>query len=81
VLLFDQGAAGVRQTLAMASLPDSQLSALASSIEDLSGRVTDLAESLAGEHASESAAILYEVERTLDMAARAVNRARRSLPG
>lgn len=64
----------------MASLPDSQLSALASSIEDISGRVAALAEELSGEHASESASILYEVERTLDMATRSVNRARRALP-
>jgi hypothetical protein len=65
----------------MASLPDSQLSALASNIEDLSGRVTRLAEELASAHASESATILYEVERTLDMAKRSVDRARRSLQG
>lgn len=56
------------------------MSALASSIEDISGRVAALAEELSGEHASESASILYEVERTLDMATRSVNRARRALP-
>jgi len=65
----------------MASLPDSQLSALASSIEDTSGRVAALAELLTGEGASEAASILFEVERTLDMATRSVNRARRALPG
>jgi hypothetical protein len=65
----------------MSSLPDSKLSAVASSLEDLSGRVARLAEELVEDHASESAAILYEVERSLDMATRAVNRARRSLPG
>ena len=61
----DGTAPPLRQTLVMASLPDSQLSALASNIEDLSGRVTQLAEELTGAHASESAGILYEVERTL----------------
>jgi hypothetical protein len=65
----------------MASLPDSQLSALASSIEDLAGRITTLADQLTGEGASESASILFEVERTLQMANRSVNRARRALPG
>jgi hypothetical protein len=65
----------------MASLPDSQLSALASSIEDLSGRIASLAEQLTGDGASESASILFEVERTLLMANRSVNRARRALPG
>ena len=65
----------------MASLPDSQLSALASSIEDTSARVALLAEQLTGDGASESAGILFEVERTLQMANRSVNRARRALPG
>jgi hypothetical protein len=65
----------------MSSLTDSKLSAVASSLEDLSARVARLAEELDGTGASESASILFEVERSVDMAKRSVDRARRSLPG
>jgi hypothetical protein len=65
----------------MASLLDSQLSALAASIDDLSKRVAQLADGLPGQGGEEAATALYEAERSLLMANRAMERARRTLPG
>jgi hypothetical protein len=64
------------------SIPhDPQLSALGASIEDLVVRAATLAQVLEADGAGEPAAALYEVERSLQMAARSVDRARRALPG
>ena len=64
----------------MASLQDSQLSAIAATIEDLSGRVASLAEDLQGDGWADPATALFEVERSLRMAQRSIDRARRGLP-
>jgi hypothetical protein len=63
----------------MASLHDSQLSAIASAIADLSERSASLAATLESDGSSEPAAALFEVERALQMAVRSVDRARRAL--
>jgi hypothetical protein len=63
----------------MANLHDSQLSAIASAITDLSERAASMAASLDREGSSESAAALFEVERALQMAVRSAERARRAL--
>ncbi len=63
----------------MASLHDSQLSAIASAITDLSERAASLAAALDDDGSSEPAAALFEVERALQMAVRSVERARRAL--
>lgn len=63
----------------MASLTSAQLSALASGITDLADRVAGLATELEGEHQAEAAAAMYEVERSLLMANRSMDRARRAL--
>jgi len=63
----------------MATLSVAQLSALAAGIDDLSGRVARLAVELEESHEAEAAAALYEVERSLHMANRSMDRARRAL--
>jgi len=63
----------------MASLPSAQLSALASAIDDLGERAARLAGELEQVHEAEAAAALYEVERSLRMANRSMDRARRAL--
>jgi outer membrane murein-binding lipoprotein Lpp len=65
----------------MASLPSAQVSALSSGIDDLAGRVAQLAVDLEQAHEAEAAAALYEVERSLLMANRSMDRARRALGG
>lgn len=62
----------------MSTLPDSQLSAIASAIDDLAVRVSRLAEELQGTEDSDRAAALFEVERSLHMANRSIDRARRA---
>ena len=64
----------------MAAPLDPQLSALGASLEDLVARAASLAQSLEREGAGEPASALYEVERSLQMAVRSVDRARRVLP-
>ena len=64
----------------MASLSDSQLSALAANIDDLALRVTQLAEGLDGYGVEETSTALFEVERSLQMASRSMARARKALP-
>jgi hypothetical protein len=64
----------------MASHHDSQLSALGASIDDLTVRAAALAQSLEADGSGEPAGALFEVERSLQMAARSVERARRALP-
>lgn len=71
----------VGQTAAMASPADSQLSAIAASVEDLALRVTAIADELSGVGASDASSTLFEVERSLQTAARSLERARRSLDG
>lgn len=68
-----------RHTAAMATLPSAQISALASGIDDLVNRVAQLATELEESHEAEAAAALYEVERSLQMANRSMDRARRAL--
>ncbi len=65
----------------MATLSSAQLSALASGIDDLSERAVALAVELEAEHEAEASAALYEVERSLRMATRSMDRARRALEG
>lgn len=62
----------------MSTLPDSQLSAIASAIDDLAVRVAELAEELQATHDADRAAALFEVERSLRMANRSLDRARRA---
>jgi hypothetical protein len=64
----------------MASLDHAQLSAIAATVEDSSTRVAELAERLHDGNTSEAASALYEAERSLQMAGRALDRARRHLP-
>lgn len=64
----------------MASASDPQLSSLGASIDDLARRAAELAHALDGDGASEPAASLFEVERSLRMAVRSLERARRTLP-
>jgi hypothetical protein len=59
------------------SLDATLLSSLASGIDDLERRAGDLAGALDGGRYAEAAVALYEVERSLAMAGRAVDRARR----
>ena len=63
----------------MATLSSAQLSALSSGIDDLAVRVTRMATELEDDHEAEAAAALYEVERSLLMANRSMDRARRAL--
>lgn len=62
----------------MPSLPDAQLSAIASAIDDLARRVGELAGELEADDDTEVAAALFEVERSLHMAMRSMDRARRA---
>ena len=64
----------------MASLDQAQLSSLGDGIDDLARRVAALAEQLDGGANSDGANALYEAERSLRMATRAIERARRALP-
>jgi hypothetical protein len=70
--------AGTRQTAGMASLHDAQLSALSAGIDDLARRAASLAEELQAREA-EAGAAMFEVERSLMMATRSLERARRAL--
>lgn len=65
---------------AMAPASDPQLSSLGASIDDLARRAAELAQALESDGASEPAASLFEVERSLRMAVRSLERARRTLP-
>jgi hypothetical protein len=71
----------VDQTAAMPSLDQAQLSALADGVDDLARRTARLADHLEGSDTSDAANALFEAERSLRMAERAMARARRSLPG
>jgi hypothetical protein len=73
------GAGFPGQTLAMASLARSQLSSVSDGIDDLARRVAELADELEGTTSSDAANALYEAERSLRMAIRAVERAGRNL--
>ena len=63
----------------MTVAPDAQLSALSTSIDELTAQVAGLAEQLTQTGSAEPAAALYEVERSLEMANRSLERARRRL--
>jgi outer membrane murein-binding lipoprotein Lpp len=63
----------------MGTLSSAQVSALSSGIDDLASRVARLATELEESHEAEAAAALYEVERSLLMANRSMDRARRAL--
>lgn len=59
--------------------PSSQVSAITSVLDDLTGRVTTLAESLDRQPTEHVAASMYEVERSLRAARRSLARAARAL--
>lgn len=61
----------------MPSLDIARISSLASAVEDMSRTAADLAGELEGGLDSDAASALYEAERSLRMAGRAVERARR----
>ena len=69
----------VIQTFAMTISLDSQLSALNASIEELAARSAVLANTLEEAHETEACTALFEVERSLRMASRSADRARRAL--
>lgn len=52
----------------------SQLSSMSTSLRELTDRITDVAESLAGGDQDNVAGALYEVERALDTAARRLDK-------
>ena len=64
----------------MASLDHVQLSSVGDAVHDLAERVARLGEELDGTR-SDAANALFEAERSLRMAERAVERARRALGG
>lgn len=61
------------------SLHHARVSSLASAVEELSTLAGDLASALEGGATGEASVALYEAERSLNMAVRAVERAKRSL--
>jgi len=63
----------------MGSLDHAKLSAMAAGVEDLARRSGELAAELEGGRTAEAAVALFEAERSLVMAGRAVERARRVL--
>jgi hypothetical protein len=63
----------------MASTHDAQLSALAATVDELAQRAAGLAAVLEVDGSSDAATALFEVERSLAMASRSVDRARRAL--
>jgi hypothetical protein len=64
----------------MPSLDQAQLSSLGDGIDDLAQRAALLAEQLESSDAPDAANALFEAERSLRMAGRAVERARRTTP-
>lgn len=62
----------------MTSLPEAQLSAIASGLDEIVVRVATLGEDLDHGGTADTANALFEAERALKMAARALSRARRS---
>jgi len=65
----------------VASLEQAQLSSISDGADDLARRAATLGEQLDTGSTSDAANALFEAERSLRMAVRAVERARRSLPG
>ena len=65
----------------MSSSARAQLSSLAASVEEVVARVVALADELDQGATSDAANALYEAERSLQMAHRAIDRARGALPG
>lgn len=63
----------------MASLDRAQLSSIAETVEETVARVADLGERLDGAGTSDAANALFEAERSLKMAGRALARAGRSM--
>ncbi|QXC62566.1 hypothetical protein KSP35_07150 [Aquihabitans sp. G128] len=61
------------------ALPHAQLSAISSGLDELVVRVAELGEALDADGGSDAANALFEAERALKMATRALARARRSL--
>ncbi|CAN5416410.1 hypothetical protein BH10ACT1_BH10ACT1_10230 [soil metagenome] len=68
----------VGQTRPMPSLPQAQLSAISSGLDETIVRVAELGEQLDNGESGDVANALYEAERALKMAARALARARRA---
>ena len=67
------------QTAAMPGSPTAELSALASSLDDLTQRIGTLAQSLDQEPTDRAAIDLYETERSLRTASRRLESAQREL--
>ena len=65
----------------MSSSAHAQLSSLAASVDDVVARLSELAESLDTGSPSDAANALFEAERSLLMARRAIDRGRSALPG
>ncbi len=63
----------------MASIDHAQLLSLVDSVDDTTTRVAALGERLDGSGSSDAANALFEAERSLKMAGRALARARRHL--
>lgn len=63
----------------MTTLDDAQLSSIVATVDDTVIRVADLGERLDGGGTSDAANALFEAERSLKMASRALARARRVL--
>jgi hypothetical protein len=63
----------------MSSLHHARISSLAAAVDDLSSLAGELAAALEGGATGEASVSLYEAERSLKMAGRAVERARRSI--
>lgn len=68
-------------TAAMASLDQAQLSSLADGVDDLAQRLSVMADDLVGGPSNDAAGALFEAERSLRMATRAIERARRTVDG
>lgn len=80
-MLFFPTAAASGQTRRMSSLDRAQLSAIAASIDDAIVRVAALGEQLDAGGTADAANALYEAERSLTMATRALDRAGKALGG
>lgn len=79
MLFFPSGAGGRGRLTAMSSLDRAQLSAIASSIDDAIVRVAALGEQLDTGGTADAANALFEAERSLTMATRALERAGKAL--
>ena len=63
------------------SLDHARISSLASAVDELASLAGELAGALEGGATGDASIALYEAERSLNMAGRAVERARRAIDG